>query len=830
MSVAAFASAAAIGAASAGGGGGSGGYDEQADFTVKKDVLSHDATQIKYRITIKNTGDPVLKDFKVIESLPTSGNNITSTCHTWGTHTSITHNQSVTCDFTYQFKTEDPATKCVINSVTVTGYWEKSGRTKTVTHSASTEKICKGEAPKYSLKVKKTVEEQHYTYSSRDLHYKITITNDGNMPLSGVSLVDKLNDVVTNISCSIKSPLQPNEHVDCTYTYTVPPNVTTCFVNEVHVSGPNNTYASDKTPSVCYKPDYKVSVTKSVTETKFTDNARSLHYVITVSNDGNDPLSGILLNDNLLSDGHTTVTACIIPNPLAPHTQFQCKYTYNVPNGQTGCVTNSVKVDTAQGVSATAEAPKVCYEHFGLKVTKAVDKTTYTDADHELLYTFTILADDANTGNITLTSLTDVLNIDDAVELLGKTTIGAKWTNINCVSTVLAHGGSYMCHATYKLQSGDYTDGKTVTNVACASWSNTDHVISNEVISTYVNVPEKITETTDTFIMHRMDRLLSDEPKQPTLNQRAHGAGRAVDFTPTVSVMGYSITASTSLASIRAANAAAKGKTPPGMGDDVFDERFNAWVEVHVSAYNDTVLGTPDKGDFGVVYAGADWLINNGLMVGFLVQGDGTKETTADSTTQGFGWMAGPYVSAELAPGVVLDLRGAWGQSSNSVSQDIMGTTWDGDFDTTRWLVRGKLSGTYERDHWVLTPSAAIAYMSEHKKAFTVSDGIGGTVPVPGDNLALGRVTIGPELAYRDVHETYIAEPYGAIRILWDFTEAGLLSMDGYDSGGLRAALEGGLRINCLSGTALDVSAMYDGLGSDSFGAFSLQGSVRVPF
>jgi hypothetical protein len=688
--------------------------------------------------------------------------------------------------------------------------------------------------PTFSMAVSKSLTSGSTYDGSSPVTYQIDIANTGTGAIEQIVITESLpsagNVIDEKTACTGwdnppgNTKLAAGDTLHCTFSYT--PSASdltegTCIDNHVDVTGNHSTGGSADAVRTCFTGTsltYSLDVTKTVPKSSYTDADRDLNYTITVTNTGTGALTGIQINDDLKNSSDTSNLSCTIPDSLASGDDFDCTYTYTVPTGVTACIDNHVEVTADNDASDSADAPEVCYRHHGLTTTKSVDKTVYTDADSELHYTIEVKADDTNTGAIKLTGLTDSLNGGVAVDL---TTGGGNLVSA-CTLDTIQPGDTSICTATYQLRPGDY--GTTFCNIAYAYSDETSEVISNEVCSGYVNVPDKITDTTNTFIMHRMGRLLTEEPKQPTLNQRARGAGRSFQFSPTP--MGYSINAFASLAAIRAANEAANGKAP----GDTFDERFNAWIEMHGSTYNDTVMGTPHSGMFGVLYAGTDWLINNGLMIGFLAQVDVANEMTADSMTGGTGWMAGPYLSAEILPGVVLDLRGAWGQSSNSVTQDIMGTSWSGNFDTTRWLVRGKLSGTYQQDNWILTPSAAVAYIAEHKYAFSVSDGMGGMIAVPADDLALGRVTIGPELAYRSVQGNYISEPYASIRLLWDFTASGGLSLDGFASGGIRGALEGGMRINHIGGWEMDLSAMYDGLGTPGFGAVSVQGSMRVPF
>src|SRR5207253_8593290 len=129
---------------------------------------------------------------------------------------------------------------------------------------------------------------------------------------------------------------------------------------------------------------------------------------------------------------------------------------------------------------------------------------------------------------------------------------------------------------------------------------------------------------------------------------------------------------------------------------DVPEERgsgLNAWVEGQFAYYNsdNDDEGNPE-GNFFVGYAGVDVKVFDRVLVGVMGQLDWYDEDSDTGRTDGNGWMAGPYVSAQLAPNLFLDVRGMYGESDNSSTQDVQDLEFSGDFDTERWLVEAILS------------------------------------------------------------------------------------------------------------------------------------------
>lgn len=253
---------------------------------------------------------------------------------------------------------------------------------------------------------------------------------------------------------------------------------------------------------------------------------------------------------------------------------------------------------------------------------------------------------------------------------------------------------------------------------------------------------------------------------------------------------------------------------------------WDVWVEGRFSGFNDDGGGLDRDGHVGVLYFGGDYRITPDMIIGGLVQFDWAKDDSAAlaSKVDGTGWMVGPYLSARVHENVYFDLRAAWGRSNNDI--DVAGAA--GAFDTTRWLIRGALSGNWQYDAWRITPSAELAYVKESADAYTNS----AATFVPGQSVALGRLQFGPEVGYRFVHtpDSFI-EPFGAIRGVWDFDNPDVEIINGYvvGPGDFWGRLEGGLNWMTASGLYVRGSATWDGMGAGDYNGYTLQGTVNVP-
>ena len=171
--------------------------------------------------------------------------------------------------------------------------------------------------------------------------------------------------------------------------------------------------------------------------------------------------------------------------------------------------------------------------------------------------------------------------------------------------------------------------------------------------------------------------------------------------------------------------------------------RFDAWIEGYYTSFDYDRIGPDSNGHSFVGYLGTDYRISDSLLIGALAQLDSTKETSSMLTSKvdGNGWMAGPYLSARLYKNIFLDLRAAGGNSS---SNDLEMANVSADFDTTRWLVFGRISGDWHKGPWRFTPTTSLAYLEENIKRFTDSTG----ASVSGQSISLGQATFGPEIGY----------------------------------------------------------------------------------
>jgi outer membrane autotransporter protein len=186
--------------------------------------------------------------------------------------------------------------------------------------------------------------------------------------------------------------------------------------------------------------------------------------------------------------------------------------------------------------------------------------------------------------------------------------------------------------------------------------------------------------------------------------------------------------------------------------------------------------------------------------------------------------MVGPYAAIRLVHGVYLDLRAAWGQSDNGIT--VAGDS--GTFDTDRWLARANLTGTWRSGPWRFTPTVGVAYIEEQQDAYTTS---GGTA-VPAQDIALGRLSFGPEIAYQYLCTNgFIVEPQILLTGNWDFERAEDITLGGVTGSPSEwhATFAAGVMIQAPTGHALRFEASYGGIGAGDFEAFGARAWFNAP-
>nr|WP_171026259.1 putative Ig domain-containing protein [Mesorhizobium comanense] len=246
---------------------------------------------------------------------------------------------------------------------------------------------------------------------------------------------------------------------------------------------------------------------------------------------------------------------------------------------------------------------------------------------------------------------------------------------------------------------------------------------------------------------------------------------------------------------------------------------FDLWVEGTYAGYSGE-----RSGQFGLFTAGADYVVNPGLLVGAFTQVD-TMNQTSGTAVSGTGWMAGPYATVRLTDRLFWTSRAGWGRSSNSLSDS-------GDFTSTRWLASTEVAGKWNLGQGVtFTPNLGFIYFQDTTDAYQDTFG----VTIPGVKTELGQLKFSPELSYGFATDGGLwVEPSFAPELIWNFAStnvdgSGALSDTATGPTGLRGRIKAGLNFRTPQGVAFSATASYDGIGASGYSAIAGQARINVP-
>ncbi|WP_417498113.1 Ig-like domain-containing protein [Maricaulis sp.] len=333
------------------------------------------------------------------------------------------------------------------------------------------------------------------------------------------------------------------------------------------------------------------------------------------------------------------------------------------------------------------------------------------------------------------------------------------------------------------------------------------------------------------FMAARADQLLTNSPELASRIRGSRMTATPNRFAADYQDGRFSADMSTSLSAIRQA---AESGQPQMPGDEQFNldgetgiASLDVWAQAVYTSIDDDRAGLNANSTFGLYYLGVDMMASENVLVGALLQWDHAETVTGTyrSEVSGDGWMAGPYVAARLADNVYLDARGAWGRSENDVNP--IGLYTDA-FETSRWLVEANLSGEMHSGNWRLSPQIGIAYFNEEQDAYTDTLGF----LIPSQEITLGRINAGPELAYRFINaEGGYFEPYVRLTALWDYDDADVYNAAGnlQGIGGLRADARFGLTAELPNGGMISGELGIIGLGLGEFEANNAMIRIRMP-
>ncbi|RZV44458.1 MAG: DUF11 domain-containing protein, partial [Acidimicrobiales bacterium] len=414
------------------------------DFGMVGDILN-------YEFDVENTGSVTLSNIAVTDSL-TSVSCPLTTLAPMGT---------MVCTASYSVTQADVDAGSVTNNASVASELPGGSPLTPVPSSATVNATI---TP--SLSVDKVGLDVDFSAVGDILDYSYTVTNTGNVTVTGIALSD---DLIGAISCPATS-LTPSANFVCTASYTVTQadidagSVTNIATVDGTPAGGMLAPATD-TVTVDGTQAPALTTLKTATTTSYDSVGDTISYQYVVSNAGNvtitDPVS--------VSDDKIASVSCpALPRGgLLPTDSITCTAVYVVTQADidTGSVVNTASstdgATTSPEVSETVNAD----QSPSIAMTKTASPQVYSSVGETVNYSYVV----TNTGNTTIT--TDIMVSDNKIAI-----------PFAVVCPTLPAGGlapraSLTCTASSTITQEDLDSG-SLTNTAVA----TDGTISSPSI------------------------------------------------------------------------------------------------------------------------------------------------------------------------------------------------------------------------------------------------------------------------------------------------------------------------------------------------------------
>ena len=382
------------------------------------------------------------------------------------------------------------------------------------------------------------------------LTYTLTVTNAGNVTLTGVTLVDSL---IAPLNCVPAQPavLDPTEQLVCTGNYVVQPGDVTAgqIVNtatgDSDQTGPDN----DQVTTPVFGPEVSVSKLANPVSGSSVRAGQTISYTLTaVVSDA--PLTAALnLSDTLDADltfGAVTNAGAFTPNtagnPLVftlpsgtTPGSYSVTYTATVNNDATGTVGNSVVI-TGPGGDPDPQCPSCTTNHpvadpqvSVTKVSNPVSGTNVT-AGQTITYTLTAVITDA-----ALTAALDLSDTLDADLTFGSVTNAGAFTP-NTAGNPLV----------FTLPSGTIPGSYSVTYTATVNNDATDTVGNSVVITGSGGDPDPQCPSCTTSHPLADPQIVVNKTSNPASGTNVT-AGQTITYTLTVTITDAALTAALDL-------------------------------------------------------------------------------------------------------------------------------------------------------------------------------------------------------------------------------------------------------------------------------------------
>jgi uncharacterized repeat protein (TIGR01451 family) len=450
------------------------------DKTADPTSVSAAGQTVTFNFTITNTGNVTLHGVVVNEDAFTGTGTLPPLSYTWpGTAGVLIPGQQATATVTYTVTQADVDAGGISNTATASG--TPPGSTTPVTSPSSTATVTAPPTP--DLVITKMANPTSVTTAGQTVTFSFTITNDGNVTMTGVSVTDPLAGLsaLTYTWPTPASPgvLAPKEVATATATYTVTQADIDAgsIVNTATASGtpPNSTTPLTSPPStvtVTASPNPSLTVVKSASDSNgqlitVLTFGQVINYAFVVTNTGNVTLNNITVADTAFNGSGTPPVVSCPSTTAAPGGQIHCTATYTVTQADVdaGVLTNTaVATGIPPGSTTPVTSPPSTVmvpaeQSPSLTVDKTADPTSVSAAGDTVSFNFTI----TNTGNVTLHGV-----VVNEGTFTGTGTLSGLTYTWPGTPGVLIPGQQATATVTYVVTQAD-VDAGTISNTATAS-------------------------------------------------------------------------------------------------------------------------------------------------------------------------------------------------------------------------------------------------------------------------------------------------------------------------------------------------------------------------
>ena len=417
---------------------------------------------VTFTVTVSNDGNVTLGAVNISD--PTA----TLDCPTG---TTLAPGKKIVCTASHVVTQQDLDAGSYTNTATV-----DTDRTDPLSDSATVEAI---QSP--SLSVAKVVDSgAPYSAVGASVTFTITVTNTGNVTLTGVQVTDAN---ATGLDCNGEAAgapttvtLAPDQSVDCTATHVVTQDDIDkgSFTNVAIATVPDGPSGQGSVKvDAAQRP--AMTIDKVVTSgSPYSAVNADVTFTVTVTNTGNTTLTGVAVTDPLadvLTCGPAKGATSGLT--LAPGATLTCTATHTVTQDDidTGTITDTATAssDTTKPVSDDAIATAAT--EASLLLDKRIATTpTPPVGGYTLGSVITWTIEVTNNGNVSITNLHVTDEAADLGDCVASADVVLKATASVALDAVLvngelAPGGSFTCTATHTVTQDDIDAGR-YTNLA----------------------------------------------------------------------------------------------------------------------------------------------------------------------------------------------------------------------------------------------------------------------------------------------------------------------------------------------------------------------------